>query len=68
LRKKIVIGSLPIMLMAQAPRVHVRCDRRARHRHRNRSAIARLDAGLPSPPDKIITFQNGSFRNFPELR
>ncbi len=24
--------------------------------------------GFPPPPDKLITFQNGSFRNFPELR
>jgi CubicO group peptidase (beta-lactamase class C family) len=24
--------------------------------------------GFPPPPDKLITFHNGSFRNFPELR
>src|SRR5512138_2626311 len=24
--------------------------------------------GFPPPPDKLITFQNGSFRSFPELR
>ena len=24
--------------------------------------------GFPPPPDKTITFQNGSFRSFPELR
>jgi CubicO group peptidase (beta-lactamase class C family) len=24
--------------------------------------------GFPPPPDKLITFKNGSFRNFPELR
>jgi CubicO group peptidase (beta-lactamase class C family) len=24
--------------------------------------------GFPPPPDKLITFQNGSFRQFPELR
>ena len=24
--------------------------------------------GFPPPPDKTITFHNGSFRNFPELR
>jgi hypothetical protein len=24
--------------------------------------------GFPSPPDKTITFHNGSFRSFPELR
>lgn len=24
--------------------------------------------GFPPSPDRLITFQNGSFRNFPELR
>src|ERR1700755_429854 len=24
--------------------------------------------GFPPPPDKLITFHNGSFRSFPELR
>ena len=31
-------------------------------------ASARLDAGLPAAAGQTITFQNGSFRSFPELR
>ena len=27
-----------------------------------------LMQGFPPPPDRTITFQNGSFRSFPELR
>ena len=37
-------------------------------RHRNRSRNPRLDAGLSAAAGQTITFQNGSFRSFPELR
>ena len=37
-------------------------------RRRNRSETLGWMQGFPPPPDKTITFHNGSFRSFPELR
>ena len=37
-------------------------------RRRDRSRNPRLDAGLPAAAGQTITFHNGSFRSFPELR